>query len=161
MKALLAMALCLLLGACAAHAPLPTQLPALTLPQQLHVAREQAGQRQDWLLVIQREEGRLRWSLLDPLGIPQARQLLDGQRWQADGLLPPNPEARELFAATLFALTPAGQLPLLYPQARQQGDRRWLDDRWQVTYRAVDRFDLNLGQGLRYVVDPLPSETAP
>ncbi|MDH0649614.1 hypothetical protein N5D48_01455 [Pseudomonas sp. GD03858] len=161
MKALLAMTLCLLLGACAARTPLPAQLPALTLPQQLHVAREQAGQRQDWLLVIQREEDRLRWSLLDLLGIPQARQLLDGQRWQADGLLPPNPEARELFAAILFALTPARQLPQLYPQARQQGERRWLDDRWQVTYRASDRFDLNLGQGLRYVIDPLPSETTP
>ena len=44
--------------------------------------------------------------MMDPLGIPQARQkLIDGQ-WQADGLLPPNPEARELFAALLFALTP-------------------------------------------------------
>ncbi|MBK5000925.1 hypothetical protein IAE37_003201 [Pseudomonas sp. S31] len=161
MKQLLAIALCLLLGACAARPPLPTRLPALQLPQQLHIEREQAGQRQDWLLVIQDEHGRLRWSLLDLLGIPQARQVLDGQQWQADGLLPPNPAARELFAAVLFALTPPGQLPQLYPQAQQQNERRWLDDRWQVTYRAADAFDLNLGQGLRYVVDPLPRENTP
>jgi len=115
MKYLTTLALCLLLGACAAHPPLPTQAPTLELPQQLHVLREQAGQRQDWLLVIQREDHRLRWSLLDLLGIPQARQLLDGQQWQADGLLPPNPAARELFAAVLFALTPAAQLPSSTP----------------------------------------------
>ncbi|MCI0913209.1 MULTISPECIES: hypothetical protein [Pseudomonas] len=161
MKHLLALALCLLLGACAARPPLPAHMPALQLPQQLHVEREQAGQRQDWLLVIQGEHGYLRWSLLDLLGIPQARQLLDGQQWHADGLLPPNPAARELFAAVLFALTPAEQLPQLYPQARQQNERRWLGDRWQVRYRAADAFDLNLGDGLRYSVDPLPREDTP
>lgn len=161
MKYLITLALCVLLGACAAHPPLPTHEPTLELPQQLHVLREQAGQRQDWLLVIQREDHRLRWSLLDLLGIPQARQLLDGQQWQADGLLPPNPAARELFAAVLFALTPAEQLLQLYPDARQQGQRRWLGERWQVSYRASHGFDLNLGQGLSYQVDPMPSENAP
>ncbi|MCF1488411.1 hypothetical protein LZ838_13750 [Pseudomonas sp. AA27] len=161
MKHLLALCLCLLLGACAARPPLPETLPTLTLPRQLHVQREQDGQRQDWLLVIQDEDHRLRWSLLDLLGIPQARQLLDGTRWQADGLLPPNPAARELFAAVLFALTPSGQLQRLYPQARQQDQRRWLGDRWQVNYRASEHFTLNLGQGLRYEVSPLPSENTP
>lgn len=110
MKTWMALILCLMLGACAARAPLPASPPALALPLQLHVERTQAGQRQDWLLVIQDEGGRLRWSLLDLLGIPQARQVLDGQQWQADGLLPPNPAARELFAAALFALTPQDQL---------------------------------------------------
>ena len=65
----------------------------------IRVQRQADGQSQDWLLVIQREGGGIRWSMMDPLGIPQARQLLDGQQWQADGLLPPNPAARELFAA--------------------------------------------------------------
>lgn len=87
--------------------------------------------------------------------------MLDGQDWQADGLLPPNPAARELFAAVLFALTPEQQLLQLYPQARQQEQRRWLDTRWQVDYRQADHFTLNLGQGLRYLVSPLPNETAP
>ncbi|WP_449430756.1 DUF3261 domain-containing protein [Pseudomonas putida] len=161
MRYWMSLALCLLLSACATHPPLPSRLPALALPRQLHVLREQAGQRQDWLLVIQREAGQLRWSLLDPLGIPLARQLLDGQQWRADGLLPPNPAARELFAAVLFALTPAEQLQRLYPDARQQGEQRWLEPHWQVTYRSPEAFDLNLGRGLRYHIDPLPSESPP
>ena len=157
----LVLSVCLLLGACASNAPLPEQLPPLALPMQLHVQREQAGERQDWLLVIQREDQRLRWSLMDLLGIPQARQLLDQGTWQADGLLPPNPAARELFAALLFALTPAEQLQRLYPGARQQGKQRWLGERWRVDYRQADDFTLNLGQGLRYLVSPLPRENTP
>ncbi|MBA1202376.1 hypothetical protein G7009_11495 [Pseudomonas capeferrum] len=161
MRAILLVLAALLVSACASRPPLPSQLPPLTLPMQLHVQREQVGERQDWLLVIQREDSTLRWSLLDLLGIPQARQLLDRQRWQTDGLLPPNPAARELFAAVLFALTPEADLQQLYPQARHQGNQRWLGTRWQVTYRHADDFSLNLEQGLRYLVRPLPSETAP
>lgn len=98
MMRILLLAAVLLLSACASQAPLPAHTPELALPLQLHIQRKQAGQWQDWLLVLQREDAGLRWSLLDPLGIPLARQrLVDGQ-WQADGLLPPNPEARELFA---------------------------------------------------------------
>lgn len=150
-----------LLSACAGHAPLPERQPALSLPMQLHIQREQAGQRQDWLLVIQQEQTSLRFSLLDPLGIPQARQLLVEDRWQADGLLPPNPAARELFAALLFALTPDDQLQRLYPGARQKGQQRWLGERWRVDYRHADDFSLNLDRGLRYLVSPLPRETTP
>ncbi|MGH8380500.1 hypothetical protein [Pseudomonas sp.] len=161
MKRLLLILAFALLSACASRAPLPEQLPPLPLPMQLHIQRVQADQRQDWLLVIQREDARLRWSLLDLLGIPQARQLLDQGQWQADGLLPPNPAARELFAALLFALTPGEQLQQLYPGARQQGQQRWLAKRWRVDYRQTDDFTLNLGQGLRYLVSPLPSESTP
>lgn len=161
MRRLLVIGLCLLLGACAGQVPLPAALPTLQLPQQMHIEREQDGQRQDWLLVVQGEEARLRWSLLDPLGIPQARQVLDGQHWQADGLLPPNPAARELFAALLFAMTPSEQLRSLYPQARQRGRVRQLEERWQVTYRAADAFTVQLPHGLRYVVSPLSSENLP
>ncbi|MDD2059930.1 hypothetical protein N5D52_09200 [Pseudomonas sp. GD03860] len=159
-RLLLALAL-VLLGACTSQPPLPEQLPALPLPMQLHIQREQAGQRQDWLLVIQQEGSSLRWSMLDLLGIPQARQLLDDGQWQADGLLPPNPAARELFAALLFALTPDAQLQQRYPEARQHGQQRWLGERWRVDYRHADDFTLNLAQGLRYLVGPLPSETPP
>ena len=161
MKTILSLLAGLLLSACAAYPPLPDELPPLALPMQLHVQREQADDRQDWLLVIQREESTLRWSLLDLLGIPRARQLLDRQRWQADGLLPPNPAARELFAAVLFALTPEADLPRLYPEALGQGNQRSLGTRWQVIYRQTDDFSLNLEQGLRYVVTPLPSENTP
>lgn len=161
MKRLLLIVAMSLLSACASQPPLPEQMPTLALPMQLHIQSEQADQRQDLLLVIQREGLSLRWSLLDLLGIPQARQVLDQGQWQADGFLPPNPAARELFAALLFALTPGGQLEQSYPDAREHDQQRWLDERWRVDYRHADDFTLNLKQGLRYRVSPLPSETTP
>jgi hypothetical protein len=42
--------------------------------------------------VIQREGPGIRWSMMDLLGIPQARQKLVDGTWHADGLLPPNPK---------------------------------------------------------------------
>lgn len=123
----------LLLGACASHAPLPERTPTLALPLQLHIERQLAGQRQDWLLVIQREDTGIRWSMMDPLGIPLARQrLIDGQ-WQADGLLPPNAEARELFAALLFALTPETERPAI---TRAPGNRL-RNEPWTPAGRCV------------------------
>lgn len=150
----------LLLSACASHAPLPERTPTLALPMQLHIERTMAGQRQDWLLVIQREDAGLRWSMMDPLGIPVARQRLVAGQWQADGLLPPNAEARELFAALLFALTPEAELPGNYPSARQQASQRTLDNRWQVSYTQPLDFEMSLPQGPRYRITPL-IENAP
>jgi len=161
MKRLLLMLAFVWLAGCASSPPLPAHVPVLALPMQLHVQREQASQRQDWLLVIQQEDARLRWSLLDLLGMPQARQLLQDGTWQADGLLPPNPAARELFAALLFALTPAADLQHAYPTAQQQGNQRRLGSRWSVTYGPAGSLRLNLEQGLRYLVSPLPSENTP
>nr|WP_223259106.1 hypothetical protein [Pseudomonas moraviensis] len=149
----------LLLSACASQAPLPAANPTLPLPLQLHIEREQAGQRQDWLLVIQREGAGTRWSMMDPLGIPQARQRLIDGHWQADGLLPPNPEARELFAALLFALTPSAELLRNYPDARQQTDQRSLPARWNVRYSQPLSFELNLPQGPYYRVSQLGEST--
>lgn len=161
MRRLLPLFLLLVLSACAQHTPLPETPPTLQLPLQLHVQREQAGQTQDWLLVIQQEGAALRWSLMDPMGIPVARQLLTAQQWQNDGLLPPNPEARELFAALLFALTPAEQVPAHYPGAdwQQHGAQRWLRDgdetRWQVIYQQPENFQLKT-QAADYRVEMLP-----
>lgn len=149
----------LLLSACASQAPLPEHTSNLPLPQQLHIQRLVADQRQDWVLVIAREGPGIRWSMMDLLGIPQARQkLIDGQ-WQADGLLPPNPEARELFAALLFALTPQAELPTDYPAAWQHGAQRSLPARWDVHYSQPLQFELNLPKGPRYLVTPLSGET--
>ncbi|SNY16541.1 hypothetical protein SAMN05660659_01373 [Pseudomonas sp. LAMO17WK12:I6] len=148
-----------LLSGCASQAPLPASNPTLPLPLQLHIERQQADQRQDWLLVIQREGPGIRWSMMDPLGIPQARQQLIDGRWQADGLLPPNPEARELFAALLFALTPSGELARNYPAAQQQGEQRTLAPRWAVRYAQPLSFELNLPQGPHYRVSPLGEPT--
>uniref|UniRef100_UPI00313E9D57 hypothetical protein n=1 Tax=Pseudomonas sp. TH49 TaxID=2796413 RepID=UPI00313E9D57 len=148
-----------LLSGCANQAPLPASNPTLPLPLQLHIERQQADQRQDWLLVIQREGPGIRWSMMDPLGIPQARQQLIDGRWQADGLLPPNPEARELFAALLFALTPSGELARNYPAAQQQGEQRTLAPRWAIRYAQPLSFELNLPQGPHYRVSPLGEPT--
>ncbi|WP_313517250.1 hypothetical protein [Pseudomonas sp.] len=148
----------IVLSGCAARAPLPTRPAQLDLPLQLHVQRQEDGQSQDWLLVIQGEGAALRWSLLDPLGIPLSRQrLLDGE-WQNDGLLPPNAEARELFAALLFALTPADQLVRQYPQARTLDNQRLLDSRqpaWRVDFRQPLDFDLRVGTQLSYRINSL------
>lgn len=158
----LALAIALLAG-CAAQAPVPTELPTLALPLQLHVLRQQGQQRQDWLLVIQAEGQDLRWSLIDPLSIPQARQVLHNGHWQADGLLPPNPEAREFFAALLFALTPSEQLATRYPQRGWSNDataRQW-DQRWHIRYRAAKGIDIDVENGVSYKVDPLPTGSPP
>lgn len=148
----------LLLSACTSL-PLPRHTPTLALPMQLHIQRQQADQRQDWLLVIQQQDTALRWSLMDPLGIPLARQLLRDGSWHADGLLPPNPEARELFAALLFALTPATQLADNYPQAKTAPDLRFIEQRWQVHYPQPEVFRIDMKGDLHYTVSPL--ETAP
>ncbi|MFJ2713382.1 hypothetical protein ACIOZM_21245 [Pseudomonas sp. NPDC087346] len=149
-----------LLSGCANNAPLPVDNPKLPLPLQLHIERHQADQRQDWLLVIQQEGPGIRWSMMDPLGIPVARQQLIDGHWQADGLLPPNPEARELFAALLFALTPPGELLRNYPAAQQQDKQRSLPARWDVRYSQPLNFELNLPQGPRYRVSPLGEPTS-
>ena len=149
---------CLLLSGCT-NLPLPKQMPALTLPMQLHIQREQGDQRQDWLLVIQQQDAGLRWSLMDPLGIPLARQVLQDGNWHADGLLPPNPEARELFAALLFALTPQAGLAANYPQAESASDARFLASRWQVHYQQPQAFRIDMKGNLHYAISPL--EAAP
>ncbi|MGE1154737.1 hypothetical protein [Pseudomonas kitaguniensis] len=149
----------LLLSACASQPPLPEKNPALALPMQLHVQRKEGGQSQDWLLVIQREGAALRWSMMDPLGIPLARQKLVNGQWQADGLLPPNPPARELFAALLFALTSADELRALYPSAQAMDLTRTLPGHWQIVYQSSQVFSVNIsGQPLSYRVTPLGVE---
>ncbi|UPQ83291.1 DUF3261 domain-containing protein [Pseudomonas knackmussii] len=158
-RSLALLSLALMLVACAQRMPLPSDTPRLSLPMQLHIQHDQDGTR-DWLLVIQQEGRALRWSLLDPLGIPLARQLLLDGRWQADGLLPPNPQARELFAALLFALTPAEQLADLYSHAAWtlQHDGRTLVDgaaAWHVRYLKDERIELDVGPALTYRVAPI------
>ena len=148
-----------LLSACTSHAPLPEQTPSVPLPQQLHIQRLLDGQRQDWVLVIAREGPGIRGSLMDLLGTPQPRQKLIDGKWQADGLLPPNPEARELFAALLFALTPKDELQGNYPGAWQHGAQRSLPSHWEVRYSQPMSFELNVPKGPTYQVTPLTGET--
>lgn len=154
-------ALALLLGACAGHTPVPASSPQLVaeLPLSLQIEREQAGQPQHWLLVLQAEGTALRWSLFDPLGVPLARQLLEDGEWHNDGLLPPNAEARELFAALLFALTRDAGLPS-YPTGSWQRDadgQRRLNPDWRIRYRSALDFTLATPE-LRYHVRALNQE---
>ncbi|WP_339469230.1 MULTISPECIES: hypothetical protein [unclassified Pseudomonas] len=156
MMRMLLMGCLLLLSACASQPPLPEKTPVLALPLQLHVQRLADGQSQDWLLVIQREGAAIRWSMMDPLGIPQARQKLINGEWQADGLLPPNPQARELFAALLFALTSANDVRALYPSAQAMDLTRTLPGHWQIVYQSSEVFSVNMtGQPLSYRITPL------
>lgn len=159
----------LLLASCAARAPLPQTTPALTLPQQLLIQQRDAQADSDWLLVIQQDVGALRFSLLDPLGVPLARQRLVDGEWRSEGLLPPNPEARELFAALLFALTPDAQLAGFYPDSRadavsrslpQRGLSQHGQPRWEVRRGAPPAFSIRMQNGALYRVTPLPSEAA-
>ncbi|MCQ4302360.1 hypothetical protein C1170_07990 [Stutzerimonas frequens] len=153
-----------LLAGCATRAPLPATTPTLEVPLQLHIQRR-GSEPADWLLVIQPEGTSLRWSLLDPLGIPLARQQLRDGAWHAEGQLRPNPEARELFAALLFALTDRDQLAALYGAAAEQpgaGERQLRQAgsvRWQVRYRSTHSFELDVAPGLTYRVAPLPDST--
>ncbi|MGF6088569.1 hypothetical protein [Pseudomonas sp. 18173] len=148
----------LLLSACTSRAPLPEKIPDLPLPMQLHIQRLQDDKRQDWVLVIQREEPGIRWSMMDLLGIPQARQKLIDKTWESDGFLPPNPEARELFAALLFALTPKDELATNYPTAWQHGTQRSLPERWDIRYAQLQNFELKFPKGPTYQVTPLSGE---
>lgn len=151
--------LCLLLAACAAHLPVPERAPTLRLPLTLHIQHDAGAGRQDWLLVLQEEDQALRWSLFDPLGVPLARQRLEAGIWHNDGLLPPNAEARELFTALLFALTPENEFASRYPQAQRTTDSRKLDD-WLVRYRTRQEFSLERRDGPRYQIAPLPAGEA-
>jgi hypothetical protein len=166
MRRLVLLAIGLLLTACAARTPLPPSPPILTtaLPATLQIQREQAGEQQFWWLVLQAEGAALRWSLFDPLGVPLARQLLQDGSWRADGLLPPNSEARELFAALLFALAPTDSLAAGYAPATWQlladGQRRLTPD-WRIRYRTPLDFTLNRAQGPSYRVNVLADQEIP
>lgn len=155
-KSLVVLTLLLWLGACAQRQPLPAAIPHMPTASQWLVQTTDADQQHSWLLVVQPEQARLRFSLFNPLGVPLARQLLSPQGWQADGLLPPFAPARELFAATVFALTPAEQLNSLYPLAFA-GPPRTLAGHWQVEAIAPEGW-LIRSPSRTYQLTPLATE---
>ncbi|MGS1006017.1 DUF3261 domain-containing protein [Achromobacter anxifer] len=119
-----AVALALLAG-CAGAPPVPARDTDFSLPQRLHVVQSAAGQPAlDTLLVVQREGAALRWSLFDPMGVPQARQMLEHGQWRNDGFLRPNAQARDLFAALIFAWTPDAELDAAYGAGNWRASRR-------------------------------------
>ena len=161
---LISLPMLLVLTACAGRPTMPAAIPDLSLPQQLRVERMQQGGEDTSLLVIQQEGEALRFSLFDPMGAPIARQMLVGGEWKRDGLLPPNPEARELFAALLFALTDEAELSDIYPNDdwRVTENRRTLylgsKAHWQALYSDNSDFDLRIAGDARYHIIPLEDE---
>ncbi|WP_288407295.1 hypothetical protein [uncultured Pseudomonas sp.] len=156
-----ALACLLLLAACASQPPLPSSPPPLARALVYQVERQTAEGSDALLLAIQPEGAALRFSLFDPLGVPQARQQLIDGAWHADGLLPPNPRARTFFSVLLFALTPNDQLPRAYAagdwQRAADGSRSLKD--WQVRYPAADRLELQAPDGSSYHLTLLPEST--
>jgi hypothetical protein len=158
---LICLPLLCLLAACAGRPTMPAAIPDLSLPMQLQVERLQHAGGDKSVMVIQQEGSALRFSLFDPMGAPIARQLLENSQWKRDGLLPPNPEARELFAAVLFALTDEAELSDIYPDDdwRVTDNRRTLylgnKPRWQAFYGQQDDIELRIAGDARYQVIPM------
>ncbi|MBB1594975.1 DUF3261 domain-containing protein [Achromobacter sp. UMC46] len=167
-----AIALALLAG-CAGAPPIPARDAAFTVPRQLHVVQAADGQPPlDTMLVVQREGAALRWSLFDPMGVPQARQMLEHGQWRNDGFLRPNAQARDLFAALMFAWTPQADLDAAYGagawQARQTADgaaERSLRDRgtarWTVRWPQAadpDVFSITGADGVTWRIAPLKEQ---
>lgn len=177
LRALTAAAALAVLAGCAGAPPLPAREAGLTLPRQLHVVQEAAGQPPlDTLLVVQREGAALRWSLFDPMGVPQARQMLEHGKWRNDGFLRPNGQARDLFAALLFAWTPPAELDAAYGATQWQAtlthdgaaERKLLTHdgarrtaRWTVRWPQAtqpDVFSITDANGIVWRIAPLKEQ---
>ena len=166
--------LVLLMGACASAPPLPRHEADLGLPRRAHIIEHTAGQPDlDSMLVVQQEGQASRWSLFDPLGVPLARQLLQNGKWSSDGLLPPNAQARALFAKLVFAWMPQDQLDSAYGpgawRARTLPDggreRVLLNDgtptwtvQWPAPPVAQDTFMIKQADGKSWLVAPLEEQ---
>jgi phosphoribosyl-AMP cyclohydrolase len=159
------MLLLALLAGCSTAPTLPVALPAIDLPAQLLLRRQTTQETRDLILVVQQDPAGLRFSMLDPIGMPVARQLLQQGRWSNDGLVPPNADAHAVFAALLFAWTPADSLAANYAPGTwtlQAASRRrvWQDGKreWTVVYEndGNERFTLTASDGTTWRVGPLP-----
>lgn len=169
--ALPAAALALILGGCASAPPTPVAAGDLALPRWVHITAHVPGQQdQDTMLAVQAEgDHATRWSLFDPLGMPQARQILQDGKWRNDGFMPPNGRASNMFSAILFAWTPASQLAAAYAGSNWRNQRnpdggtsRVLEDdcttRWSVAWApgaTLDTFVISQPDGTAWHIAPL------
>jgi len=176
------------LTGCAATEPPPLQhalqAERLRLPRQVLVteippssASASLPVQPPWLVVVQPENQALRWSRFNLLGAPDARQILDNGRWRNDGFIAPNAQAREMFAALLFAWTPRSDLDAAYGAGRWHYRHGTHDDtemqllsasrdgrpRWRVVWpkrEQTDIFSIIRDQdGVRWDVRPIKQET--
>jgi len=112
-QSLLYSLLLLMLAGCASSPPpVPKTMLDWQAPRQVLVTETRSnllkGTKEKsvvWLVVMQQQGDSLRWLRFNLLGAPDSRQILQNGKWRNDGFIPPNKEARELFAALLFAWT--------------------------------------------------------
>lgn len=161
-----------LLGACAAGLPLPaSQAPLPALPRWVTVTDMHTPATPTVSILVVQNEGAdgMRWSLLDPLGMPRARQIWQQGQWRNDGFLPPNPQATALFSALLFAWQAPEALTAAYPAQRWEqqvtpsgethrtlyvGDSPY----WRITWApnaAADAFSITQHDALLWRISPL------
>lgn len=166
-----ALAAGIVLAGCAGPSTLPSRIPDLSLPRSVHIVEHAQGKpAQDSILIAQRESGTaLRWVMLDPLGLPLARQVLEDGQWRNDGFLPPNAAARNLFSALLFAWAPEQELANIYPKdswsqsldahgARKRSLQQHGQTRWVIIWRTgapADTFSIHAADGKHWQVSPL------
>jgi len=147
-------------------------LPQHVLVTQTRTPSASAAIAPSWWVVVQDDGQKLRWSRFDHLGVPDARQWLSPQGlWQPEGFLPPNPQARELFAALLFAWMPPELLDVAYGENQWQiqdtpdgGRTRIYQEhartRWTVRWPDAARhavFSIHTQDGTVWQVCPLPA----
>jgi len=118
-QSLLYSVLLLMLAGCASSPlPVPKAMLDWQAPRQVLVTETSffkgAEKSVVWLVVMQQQGDSLRWLRFNLLGAPDSRQILQNGKWRNDGFIPPNKEARELFAALLFAWTPLDDVERAY-----------------------------------------------
>ncbi|MDO4231123.1 MAG: hypothetical protein Q4D19_03220 [Lautropia sp.] len=171
---------CIVLHGCALMKPapsLPQAFPPLAEARQFRVegceakeggdagqgsdAPDAGGQTPSLVVVQPQEDGSWRWQRLDAFGAPQARMIArPGGRWQNDGFMPPNAEARALFDGMLMLLTPESQRARVWPELHAQPDGLWTNHldgkalRWR-TRPDGEGWRLQLQDGTVWCVQPL------
>ncbi|RIY36824.1 hypothetical protein [Psittacicella gerlachiana] len=101
--------------------PQVSQIPHTSLASTyLFKVEELAPKNRSSLLVVQIEAQQWRWILNDPLGAPLSRMLLTSKGWQREGFVPPNEQAKYLFAAIASYLAPQTKI-FAVTQRQEQG----------------------------------------
>jgi len=149
LKQSLLYSLLLLLAGCASYSlPVPQAVFNGQAPRQVLVTEIKPNTKEAriWQVVVQQQEGSLRWLRFNLLGAPDARQILEKGQWRNDGFIPPNQEARELFAALLFAWTHPADLLQAYPYPPY----RWqaFKDKWELKEHSRVRWTVIWADGL-------------
>jgi len=188
-RASLYLLLLVLFTGCATHTPpvpaIHTFNPeSLQLPRRVFVAEIKATAASTpfiieplWQVVVQQEGEALRCLRFDLLGAPDARQVLENGRWRNDGFIHPNSEAREMFAALIFAWMQKADLDAAYGADRWRHrnsvdiDSNYVEmdllsdvvsnsPRWTVIWSNAVQEDcftiVRLKDGVRWEVRPLP-----